>query len=58
MDLLIFFGIGFIGVVIVLLGFVAMIGRRITESKEETQDKINQLEKEIENLKHGKHEHS
>ena len=50
MGLLIFFGVGFIGILVVLLGFVVIIGRRITESKEKTQDKINQLEKEINDL--------
>lgn len=58
MDLLIFFGVGFIGILVVLLGFVAIIGRRITESKEKTQDKINQLEKEIKDLKRSQQEHS
>lgn len=58
MGLLIFFGVGFIGILVVLLGFVVIIGRRITESKEKTQDKINQLEKEINDLKRSQQEHS
>lgn len=48
---MILFGAGFVGITIIMLGFITIIGRRISEPKRATQSKINQLEKEIENLK-------
>ena len=50
-DLMLLFVVGFIGIIIVIFGLITMIGSRISEPKEATQYKINQLEREIENLK-------
>jgi len=52
--MMILFGGGLVGVIVVIVGLITIIGRKISEPKKATQYKINQLEKEIEDLKDSK----
>lgn len=53
LDFMILFGLGAFGVMFAIIGSVIQIGRRITEPKRETQQKIDDLEKEIKDLKNS-----
>lgn len=51
LDFIVLFGGAFIGGVIVLAGSVMILGRRISGPRKELQQKVENLEMEIEKLK-------
>ncbi|WP_179295457.1 hypothetical protein [Bacillus sp. FJAT-45350] len=53
-DIILFFIIAFAGGIIALVGFITIIGRRISEPKRELQQKVDKLENEVRQLKNKK----
>jgi hypothetical protein len=53
-ELILFFMIAVIGGILVLIGSVVLIGRKVTEPKSALQQKIDKLEKEVETLRKSK----
>jgi ABC-type antimicrobial peptide transport system permease subunit len=51
MDLWIFFGIAIVSGIVALLGFFVLITKRVTEPTRELFQRIESLEKEIDDLK-------
>lgn len=51
LDFIILFGGAFIGGIVVLIGTFMMISRRISGPNKEIQQKVDDLEREIEKLK-------
>jgi hypothetical protein len=54
MDLWIFFGIAIAGGIVALLGFFVLIAKRVTEPTRALYQRIETLEKEIDDLKSKK----
>lgn len=54
MELIILIVVGLLGIVIAGLGLVKAYSLRMTEPKQELQEKLDQLEKEVQELKNQK----
>lgn len=54
MELIILIVVGLLGIVIAGLGLVKAYSLKMTEPKQELQEKLDQLEKEVQELKNQK----
>ncbi len=50
-DFLVIFGAAIVGGIVTVVGSVIVLGKKATEPKNELRQKVNNLEKEIEELK-------
>lgn len=51
MDLLILLGIGFIGVMIIIVGLLSIGARKVAAPSKELEEKVDRLEKDLETLR-------